>query len=322
MTVPRVRALWFVLAFCFASSAHAIEAADSVVAAIKGVVWVYDRSSARAEPLLQSSTFAAAYERQSAEIHQRRDEVETFAHSLESSLSGSGNLRQIARVRNQAIAILGADLADPETPQAAVRTLIGCYEAFFRPVLEDAMPADSLRLFDTTLDAFRDLDLAAALKQNLARLRRFEIKYGPGSPTLNPLETVLNFGAQHVPPFLPGKNGISPFELVAAYTSSYATVVDGEATAISAAEVGLRIYNWRYRDTPSSLGQALVPRYWSVIFVMGAREDGALEWPWSRRPRLGPGVSWGDFKVAYLHGEGDEWRVVASRQFQFLPHVF
>ena len=51
------------------------------------------------------------------------------------------------------------------------------------------------------------------------------------------------------------QNGISALEVVAAYTSSYATVVDGEATAISAAELGLRIYNWKYRDTPSTLRQ-------------------------------------------------------------------
>lgn len=307
---------------CRVPAAQAIEVPDSSLTVLKDFLWVFDCASARAEPLLRTGPLAAKYEARSGSYHRSRERAGDFVQRLESELDGRPGLRQIARIRAQSAAIFGTDLSDPNSPQSALRELHRACADFYLKVLSTAIPPDSLDLLEEKLDVFRDHDLEGALKQTHGRLQRFDIKYGPGSPTLNPLEALLNWGAQHGPLFKPGDNGISPLEIVAAYTSSYATSVDGEATAISAAEFGLRYYNWKYRDVPSSFGQMIVPRYWTLALAVGSSDDGALESPWSGRPRLGPALGWGEFKAAYLFAKKDESRWVVSRQFQFLPHFF
>src|SRR5262249_39576195 len=170
---------------------------------------------------------------------------------------------------------------------------------------------------------FRNAQLVLAQEASLKRLHAFEVKYGPGSPTLNFLEVAENFLLQGHLMFKPDKNGPSRWEVVSAYSTTYITTVQGQAKGMSVIEVGLRRYNFGY-DPELKLGLSsyLVPRYVTGAFVIGDGEDGALRWPLSGKPRLGGSLSWGDLKVAYLYDTGDRWRLLVSRQLQLIPHVF
>jgi hypothetical protein len=172
------------------------------------------------------------------------------------------------------------------------------------------------------VQAFRNEQLQVAHVQALERLRAFEVKYGPGSPTLNVVEIVESSWLQRHWPFKPGRDGPSPWEVVSGYSTSYLTTVGGQGKVVSVVELGARHYNFSYDpDVKSGLRSYLTPRYWTAALAIGDGEDGALRMPFQREPRLGAALSWGDMKVAYLHGRDERWRLLVSRQFQLLPHL-
>ena len=196
------------------------------------------------------------------------------------------------------------------------------FYALLAPDLEARTDARSSQVKDA-VQAFQHAQLEVAHRQALQRLHAFEVKYGPGSPTLNVVEILENFWLQRYPPFKPGAHGPSPWEVVSLYSTTYLTTVQGEATFVSVVELGLRHYDFSYDpEVKTGLRSYLIPRYWTAAFVIGDGEDGALRMPFRRAPRFGGSLSWGDMKVAYLHGDDQRWRLLVSRQLQVLPHLF
>lgn len=172
------------------------------------------------------------------------------------------------------------------------------------------------------------------ISEGLEKLRRFERKFGPTSVKLNGLEVVLNYATQ----LLPGQRlfGVDdqgwprPFELVAAYRTTYATLVDATGPdkkytpqAVSVAEFGLRHYNfgktWGAEDG-SWLSRALKPATWSLGVVIAPQANGALRYPWRGESRIGPYLAWGGLKVGYLTGK--DRRVIVSREVLVIPYLF
>lgn len=176
---------------------------------------------------------------------------------------------------------------------------------------------------DSLLDPFEAFDVvrrAASKDMSLEKLRRFERKYGPGTPKLNLAEVVLNYGAQWVPAFRPNDEGWpSRHEVVAAYVPTYLTITDGKARAISVAELGIRSYLW----TPGWGGReggVLRPGYWSIGVALAGESDGAMTSPFRGSSRLGAFLGWGDAKIAWVGGQ--QPRVLVTRQVQLVPWGF
>ena len=167
----------------------------------------------------------------------------------------------------------------------------------------------------------------AATAQDLERLRRFEIKFGPGSPQLNGLEVAANYIAQRAPLFGPTKDGFpGPLELVGSYAPTYIFYTD-KPRAASAAEFGLRLYDFSAGSDSTSRGgtmsaiRGLVhPRYWALgVAVLNEREE-TLAWPWQGNASTGPFINWGPIRIAYIV-EGRN-RLLVSRNLQLIPLVF
>lgn len=201
---------------------------------------------------------------------------------------------------------------------------------FYGTWLEDrvfALPDTTFGLgIARRVDAVRHVVLVRAQERGLERLRRYEVKYGPGSARLNVLEVLLNAGLQRLSLFAHGENGPSPWEGLLGYTTSYATLDgDDRAVALSALEVGVRHYDFGW--TPGATGgftSHLKPRYWSLGVAIAEERDGALRWPLrgadARRSRVGPFLTWGEIKLAMVLGS--EARIAISRQMHVLPNLF
>jgi hypothetical protein len=214
-----------------------------------------------------------------------------------------------------------ASVYTTDNPLESDTQLLKGFYAVLRDDLEPRQDSESKSVKDA-VQAFQHAQLEVAHTEALKRLRAFEVKYGPGSPTLNFVEMLENFYLQRVSIFKPHPNGPSPWEAMSGYSTSYLTTVDGVAQAMSVVEIGVRHYNFSYDlDAKSGVSSYLTPRYWTAAFTIGDGADGALRLPFRRQPRLGGMVSWGDLKVAYLHADGDRWRLLVSRQFQLLPHA-
>jgi hypothetical protein len=120
-----------------------------------------------------------------------------------------------------------------------------------------------------------------------------------------------------------GPDGPSAYEVVAGYSTTYATIAHDKASSVSVLELGLRRYNFSYDDgAKTSLAAYLKPRYFSFGLAVAPPNDGALRWPLYGKSRLGPFFTWGDYKLGYLGGADPDWRLIVSRQFQLLPGLF
>jgi len=240
---------------------------------------------------------------------------------VRAAASGQADFTTISRSRKQRFD--EQTLLSRESPiEADNQFLKGFYNGFLEEAMNQRHDPESESIKDAVQE-FRNQQLQLAEKETLRRLHGFEVKYGPGSPTLNFLEVVENFYLQRLPMFRPGKDGPGAWEMVSAYSTTYITTVQGQAKGMSVIEVGLRRYNFSYdAETKLGLSSYLIPRYWTGAFVIGDGEDGALRWPLSGKPRFGGSLSWGDLKVAYLYDTGDRWRLLVSRQLQLIPHVF
>ena len=201
---------------------------------------------------------------------------------------------------------------------------------FYGSYLEDAIAAWPDTAFrdgiELRVQQVRHALLLRAQEEGLARLHRYEIKYGPGSPRLNVVEVALNAGLERLSLFGPGPRGPSPWEALLAYSTSYVTVDDhGDAKAVSVLEAGLRRYTFSWDPQERRLWLRLLrPRYGSAGVAIAEARDGALRWPLrgasEKSTRVGPFLTWGDYKVAVLVGSDSRWLV--SRQVHLLPNLF
>jgi hypothetical protein len=203
--------------------------------------------------------------------------------------------------------------------------LLWWHEAGARDRVRQHAPPEVFQRADRAVEAYNDALLDAAISLVSERLERYQVKYGPGSPRLNWVEVGLNALFQSTGPFRPNHQGPSPNELLTAYDTGWGTVADDKAQAVSTLEVGWRRYDLGWREGErNGLAAILRPRYLSVGLVVAEERDGALRWPLNRladrTTRLGPFLSLGDLKVAYLFGP--ESRLMLSRQVQLLPNLF
>lgn len=183
--------------------------------------------------------------------------------------------------------------------------------------LEAIVGEDSTDRLLEPLEAFNFARRSASIAMSLEKLRRYERKYGPGSPRLNGAEVLLNYGAQWLPGFRPNAEGWpGAMEVVASYVPVYLTMVDGKGRAVAVGELGLRRYIWN-KDFGSNVFK---PAYISLGLAVAGERDGAMAWPLSGTRRFGAFLGWGEMKVAWVGGS--ENRVMFTRQMQLIPWVF
>lgn len=204
----------------------------------------------------------------------------------------------------------------------ALDTLANVMERVYRTVLRDSagLSPDSIGRLMSPRTAWVFARRQRSIAHSVDKLMRFERKYGPGSPKLNGVEVLLNHGAQWIPFFQPDAEGWpSRFELVAAYVPTYLTVVDGDARAVTIAEVGLRSYVWR-NGWGGRSGGVLRPGYWSFGAALAGGSDGAMTSPFQGDMRPGVFIGYGDAKVAWISGPNS--RFLVTRQVQLVPWTF
>lgn len=209
------------------------------------------------------------------------------------------------------------------TPQVAVALseIKGLRNNELREALEAATSVEEARKILQPVTAFQAAQLDRSLANSAEILRKYERKFGPASARLNGAEVVLNYALQGVAGFGPNADGEpGPFEAIASYSPTYMTYAAGQARMVSASEFGLRRYIFNERWGTGGLNGLMRPAFITLGLAVASEEDGALRWPWKGESRLGAFFSWGELKVAYVHG--DDQRLLVSRQFQLVPWVF
>jgi len=191
-----------------------------------------------------------------------------------------------------------------------------------RPVIRAALGDSLNRGFIRAAETEKSLMRRDVRDASLERLGRYERKLGPSSARLNGLEVLLNYAAQR---WVPGfsatpSRGPSPWEVVASYVSTYGTITDGKAQAVSATEFGLRRYLFGKTFAAPGWRGVLFPSHWSVGTLVVSDRNGALVWPWSGTSRTGAYASWGAIKVGYVSGR--HGAVLVTRQLQVIPLLF
>ncbi len=225
-------------------------------------------------------------------------------------------LERIARWRRDDVLAL-------MTPAEAVAldSLALVSSQYLPDLLELRVSVDSANTLFAPVRAFNRARRQVSLSQSLEKLRRYERKYGPGSPRLNAAEVGLNFVAQNVPPFQPSADGWpSPLELVASYVPTYLTVSDGRAQAWTVLEGGVRLYMFDPAWGRSGIAGVIRPSHIAAGLAVVNEVGGALREPWRGDSRLGAFLSWGGAKIAIVGGDGPN--VLVSRQVQLIPWVF
>lgn len=177
------------------------------------------------------------------------------------------------------------------------------------------------------IDTLHGAVLATAKAQNLEKLRRYEIKYGPNSPRLNAPEVGLNYLAQRMPGFGPTSDGWpGPLEIVATYSTTELTVVrntnrDLRARVVSASHFGLRKYQFgKGWGNGGGFTGILKPAHIAAGATLMGPTDQVLGSPFRRGRRAGGFVSWGDILVGFV--AGPERRVLLSRNLKVIPYLF
>lgn len=167
---------------------------------------------------------------------------------------------------------------------------------------------------------------AIQLVQNASteKLRRYEIKFGPGAPRLNPVETSVNYVLERIPGigFGPNIRGPGALEFVAAYTNTDLTT-DGNATnlrLVSGANVGLRVYTFDTTSTRGTIGNLLHPGNIALGMASFSPTDRPLDSPFRTGRRLGGFVDWGAMRVSAVLGH--DWRALIGTGAQLIPHLF
>lgn len=177
------------------------------------------------------------------------------------------------------------------------------------------------------VDSLHAAVLRAGLARNEEKLRRYAIKYGPGSPSLNAVEVLLNYGAQRLPAFGPSRDGWpGPLEVVASWSTTDLTVGRDAAgrrrpRLVPAADLGIRVY--RFGNASGAAGRLqrlLHPAHVSSGVALMGGSDAPLSAPWSGRTRMGAFVAWGDLVAGFVGGR--EPRVLLGRDLPLVPYLF
>jgi hypothetical protein len=174
----------------------------------------------------------------------------------------------------------------------------------------------------TPVYAYRFWRRERSMEASAQKLRRFERKYGPGAPTRNAAEVVLNYAAQWVPAFQPNAEGWpSRAELIASYVPTYVALPTSRESldAMTLLEAGVRLYIWR-DGWGGEEGGVLRPSHVSFGVLAAGERDGALQMPWRGASRLGGFIGWGAAKFGVIGGPTP--RVLFTRQVQLVPWVF
>ena len=178
------------------------------------------------------------------------------------------------------------------------------------------------------IDALGNAIRAAAQANNQEKLRRYEVKYGPGSQRLNAVEVALNYvGQLWVPGLRPSTDGWpSPYELVASYrttelTATQATNEKLSVRMVSATQIGLRRYNFGDSwGVGGPLKRLLKPADASAgLFLMGPSDE-PLARTWGADTRAGAFFGWGTVHAGYVFGTRP--RFVIGTGKQVLPYLF
>ena len=214
------------------------------------------------------------------------------------------------------------DFRLPDSLGAVLDTVLLVVNGELRDALQPRATEAEIARIRAPFDSLMDAQLRRSLEEGAERLRRYEIMYGPGSVKLNALEALLNYGAQWLPGFgSDPRTGPKPFELVAAYTSTYLTSAGGKGRAVSAGEAGLRMYVFRTGwGGNGGIAAILRPAHVAAGWAFTGPDDVALQAPWRDGARSGPFVAWGEVKVAYILQR--ERRLLVTRQLQLIPLVF
>lgn len=177
------------------------------------------------------------------------------------------------------------------------------------------------------LDSLHVAILRAALGRNLEKLKRYEIKYGPSSPTLNAPEVLLNFVAQRLPAFRPTPDGWpSPNEMMASYSTTDLTRAADPAgetrfKIVSSARIGIRRYHFSDgRAFMRTVRRVAGGRHTSVGLALMGREDRPLSSPIGNGARTGVFIGVADTYVSLIGGPNR--RIVLSRNLKIVPYLF
>lgn len=177
------------------------------------------------------------------------------------------------------------------------------------------------------ISILHDTILSTAKVQNLEKLRRYEVKYGPKSPRLNAPEVGLNYIAQRFPGFGPTSDGWpGPLEMVATYSTTELTLArngnrDLRARVVSASHFGVRKYQFgKDWGNGGGLTGILKPGHMAAGATLMGPTDQVLASPFRRGRRIGGFVSWGDVLVGFVGGP--DRRVFLSRNLKVIPYLF
>jgi hypothetical protein len=170
--------------------------------------------------------------------------------------------------------------------------------------------------------------LSSRLRENIGILKDYERKYGPLSPRLNLLETVVNYALQWVPPFKPGNDRPSPLELICSYSTvnyilynSTTSSIVSERRLLSCVELGCRWYIFSDGWGSGTLMGIVKPGHIAGGLAIGSSESGFLRNPFRGEPHFGAFFSYGAVKFAWLRYHGES-QLMVTRQFQIVPWLF
>jgi hypothetical protein len=182
------------------------------------------------------------------------------------------------------------------------------------------------KLYIGAMEDLNNAALTAMQASSRTKLQRYEMKYGPASPRLNPVETIANYALERIPgsPFAPGPNGPSRLELVLNYSTSDVTAASAAKTfplrVISGAHAGLRVYSFRDSVSRGPIAQLLHPGSIALALSSFAPGDLPLQSPLTGTRRYGGFVQWGHLRAAAAFGQN--WRAAIGTGAQLIPHLF
>lgn len=205
---------------------------------------------------------------------------------------------------------------------AALDTLAMLMEQSLPGALNPILGRDSTARLLDPLDAFNAARRSRSMAESNEKLKRFERKYGPGSPVRNGIEVGLNYVAQFVPLFQPNAEGWpSRVELIASYVPTYVSVPTNEAKSrpVTVAEVGPRLFIWK-PGWGGAKGGVLRPGFVSFGVAVAGERDGALVSPFKGTSRFGGFFGWGNAKVAVIGGHAP--RLLVTHTVHVIPFVF
>ena len=269
----------------------------------------------------------------SVEEREWRMLLDTTLHEIESLGLLDLTLRAVAG--HEAPGFLGRAKRDQDRFDARRRELLDLYgragravnarnhglvEALRRAGVGQVRRRELLRPYDELGAVLREQQL----RRTLERLRRYELKFGPGAPRLNVMEVLLSYCFQTVRGFgYDPEEGPGPWEWIASIATTYFTRTKAHTDIVSAAELGLRRYRFKEGWGGGGWRGYVKPRYFSFGIAVAGQKTGPLVMPWRYvEPQIGGFVSWGDVKLAVVSGSGRDTRWLLTKQVQLVPLVF